>query len=137
MEYKDIKQRLRNYKIIKAKKKHYELTLEELNEISITAVNYDTIGGKSYTVSAPTEDKALELVDNICEITKIIKDFGREVMRIENAISILNDLERDVIEMVYFNGRKYDTITYKLNKSFRSVKKIENTALKKIAEILN
>lgn len=137
MEYKDIKQRLRNYKAIKAKKKHYELTLEELNEISITAVNYDTIGGNSYTVSAPTEDKALELVDNICEITKIIKDFAREVMRIENAISILNDLERDVIEMVYFNGRKYDTITYKLNKSFRSVKKIENTALKKIAEILN
>ena len=55
--------------------------------------------------------------------------------RIENAISKLDPIEREVLRYRYFNGKKFEEISCIIHYSFRTVRRIHKRALEKLENI--
>jgi DNA-directed RNA polymerase specialized sigma subunit len=61
----------------------------------------------------------------------------RESARIDNALSVLDEDERTVLELRYIKGFKWYTVSYKLNRCYQQCKRIESKALKRMILIYN
>ncbi|MEO2506700.1 sigma factor-like helix-turn-helix DNA-binding protein [Clostridium paraputrificum] len=59
-----------------------------------------------------------------------------EVRRIENALTVLTDPHKEIIEEVLINNRNYSYMQEKLNLSYSRVKQLEGIALKKMQKYL-
>lgn len=133
-----IKDRLRNYKFLKAKKTELEFRLQELSySISPSTSNFDDRGGTTNKVSSSTESKAIELAEMKSKLEKLINEHGLEIDRIENALSALKNSERQAIELKYIEDCNLETIIYKMDRQKRSVLRYIGAGLNKIDKILN
>ncbi|MDB2091398.1 sigma factor-like helix-turn-helix DNA-binding protein [Clostridium paraputrificum] len=59
-----------------------------------------------------------------------------EVRRIENALTVLTDPHKEIIEEVLINNRNYSYMQERLNLSYSRVKQLEGIALKKMQKYL-
>ena len=91
-----IKDKIKRYKELKADIKYRELKLEEIEEniIGITAMPSGEKTGATYKVTSQTEIQAIKYSEDTSEIRREIRELKREVQKIDNAMSILNDKER-------------------------------------------
>lgn len=134
----NIKERLKNYRKILAEKKELELRINEQEEdIGIVGIEYGERSGPTYKITSQTENQALKLTESQEKLIKLIKEKGTEIQRLENAMSVLTDQEREVIELLYIKKHYINTVAYKVDKSPRTVKYIERAALKKMEEVIN
>jgi DNA-directed RNA polymerase sigma subunit (sigma70/sigma32) len=60
----------------------------------------------------------------------------REIARIDNALTILKDEERDIIQMALIEQKKYALLEVKYNLTYGRIKQMEKEALKKIDKYL-
>lgn len=131
--------RLKKYKEIKADIIHIDLELEEL-EIDMLGIGGQADGertGKTYKVTSPVESQLehyLEKKEKLL-ISKGRKE--RELARIDNALSVLKDEERDIIETVLIRGEKYSLLEIKYNRTYTRLKQIENKALRTIKKYVS
>lgn len=134
---KDIKNRLYNYSNLVAEKEELQLRLKELREnIGPKGIDYSGQGHGS-GISRTTENEALRITEAKEKLHTFIRHKGIEVARIENAISILNEKELEFIELKYFKKRKVDSIPFIIDRTARSCRRLEKSALMKIDSILN
>lgn len=134
----NIKKRLREYKFIKAEITELKLKLQELNEeIGVSAIGYGERSSQTYKITSSTEDAAIRIAEISEKYNKIIKEKGIEVTRIENALSILKDKERQCIELRYINEHELPTVCYKVDRSMTTVKKYISDGLKKMDKLIN
>ena len=92
--------------------------------------------GKTYKVTSPVEsqlEKYLEKKDKLL-INKARKE--REIARIDNALSVLKDEERDIIETALIKGDKYSLLEIKYNRTYTRLKQIEYKALRTIKKYI-
>lgn len=131
--------KLKKYKEIKADIIHIDLELEEL-EIDMLGISGQADGertGKTYKVTSPVESQLehyLEKKEKLL-ISKGRKE--RELARIDNALSVLKDEERDIIETVLIRGEKYSLLEIKYNRTYTRLKQIENKALRTIKKYVS
>lgn len=131
--------KLKKYKEIKADIIHIDLELEEL-EIDMLGIGGQAEGertGKTYKVTSPVESQLehyLEKKEKLL-ISKGRKE--RELARIDNALSVLKDEERDIIETVLIRGEKYSLLEIKYNRTYTRLKQIENKALRTIKKYVS
>ena len=131
--------KLKKYKEIKADIIHIDLELEEL-EIDMLGIGGQADGertGKTYKVTSPVESQLehyLEKKEKLL-ISKGRKE--RELARIDNALSVLKDEERDIIETVLIRGEKYSLLEIKYNRTYTRLKQIENKALRTIKKYVS
>ena len=143
-----VKDKIKRYKELKADIKYRELKLEEIEEniIGITAMPSGEKTGPTYKVTSQTEIQAIKYSEDTSEIRKEIRELKREVQKIDNAMSILNDKEREIIQAKYIDNVQNNTV-YIDNKAraviqnryyigYQAVKKIEWTALDKMEKYL-
>lgn len=102
-----VKQEFKEYKKIIAYIKCIEIDIEELEEN----------GGST---------------EQIQELTLLKNKNERRIRNMDNAMSILSDREREIIELVFINHNKYIRLEDKIHLSYSSIKKIELAALKKM-----
>lgn len=134
---KDIKNRLYNYSNLVAEKEELQLRLKELKEnIGPKGIDYSGQGHGS-GISRTTENEALKIAEAKEKLHSFIRSKGIEVARIENAISILNEKELEFIELKYFKKRRVDSIPCIIDRTARSCRRLEKSALMKIDSILN
>ena len=133
-----IKDKIKRYKELKADIKYRELKLEEIEEniIGITAMPSGEKTGATYKVTSQTEIQAIKYAEDTTEIRKEIRELKREVEKIDNAMSILNDKEKEIIQAIYIDNKSRATIQNRYYIGYQAVKKIEWTALDKMEKYL-
>jgi DNA-directed RNA polymerase specialized sigma24 family protein len=132
--YEDIIKRLKNYKFLKAEIKALELDIEEMkDDIGVDGMDYgkDKISPTN-KFNSTVENSALRIAQK--ELDKRRKE--REIERIDNAVSILDDKEKEVITLRHIENRRWDTVTYKLDRTYDACKKIEQRTLRKMSKFL-
>ncbi len=135
--YEDIKQRLRNYKKILAKKNEYELQIKGLEEnIGIIEMPQGESTSKTYKISSITENQAIELTDKKERLKELIKVNQLEVDHIENALGALKEWQRQAITFKFIDGRREDNICYIMDKAPKTISKYINLGLKEMNDIL-
>jgi DNA-directed RNA polymerase specialized sigma24 family protein len=135
--YEDIKQRLRNYKKILAKKNEYELQIRDLEEdIGIIEPPQGEATGKTYKISSVAENQAVELAEKKNKLKELIRINQLEVDHIENALGALKEWQRQAISMKFIDGRRIESICCIMERSQRSIKGYIGRGLKVMEDIL-
>lgn len=133
----DIKKRLRNYKFIKAEKAELEFQIQELQfEIGPGGLSYEDKGGPTYKISSSVESNALKIVEIEEALNKLVSEKGIEIKRIENALNMLSDKERQAIELRFIEDYEMATVCYKLDRSITAVKGYLKNGLNKMEKLL-
>ena len=130
--------KIKRYKGLKADIKYRELKIEEIEEeiLGITAMPTGEKTGPTYKITSQTETQAIKYSEDTSEIRKEIRELKREVEKIENALTVLNDKEREVIETIYIQNKSRAIIQNRYYIGYQAVKKIEWTALDKMEKYL-
>ena len=132
-----IKERLKNYKFLKAKKRELEFRLQELAySIGPSSLTYEDKGGATNKISSATERQAIKLVEAEEELKKLIEEHGIEIERIENALDMLNERERQAIVLKFIEGYEMATVCYKLDRGITTVKFYIKSGLRKMENLL-
>lgn len=108
---KKVKQELKEYKKIIAYIKCIEIDIEELEENEGTA-------------------------EQIQELILLKNKATRRIKSINNAMSILSDREREILEFIFINHNKYYMLEERIHLSYSAIKRIERIALKKIEKYI-
>ena len=126
------------YKELKADVKELELQIEEIKEeiIGITANPSEEKTGSTNKFSSTVENQVVQIEKRTKELNYKINKKNREIERIENAISVLLDEEKEVINIVHIQKRKYYVAQEKLNVSYSRVKQLEYQAVKRMEKYI-
>lgn len=138
----DIKLKLKKYKEIKASIKLIELQIEELNdgincaEDILQVVKYGDKIQSTNKFYSNTESTVINRIEKLEELERTKRALERELKKIDNSLTILDDIESDVIRMLYIENKKWEPICYALDRSYSHLKRIEVQAIKKLSNYL-
>lgn len=134
MNKEELKAYLKSYKTRKWVIRDLQLKIKELEleEITISSPDFEEHYG--YDVSSSTENKAIKRLEKREEYLHRIKYQQIQIERIENLISILPAIEKQVIESIFLKGYSYNVVIGALDRRYSSIKEIEKRALSKIVE---
>lgn len=137
MKPKTLIEKLSNYKILKAEIKDIELNIEELREdISVPAISYEERPSPTNKFNSAVENDAIRLAEKTTELEKEKRHKEREIERIDNALSVLDEKEKKILKLKHIENYKWDTVTYTMDRSYSNCKLIEANALSKISRFL-
>lgn len=136
---KKIANRIRKYKELKADIVDIDITIQELEEeiIGISGVSFEERTGKTYKITSSVEmqsEKHLKEKERLLR-KRSIKE--REIERIDNALTILKEEEKDIILTALIEQKKYSLLEIKYNRTYSRIKQIEGEALKKMSKYLS
>ena len=136
---KKIANRIKKYKELKADIVDIDITIQELEEeiIGISGASFEERTGKTYKITSSVEmqsEKHLKEKERLLR-RRSIKE--REIERIDNALTILKEEEKDIILTALIEQKKYSLLEIKYNRSYSRIKQIEGEALKKISKYLS
>ena len=128
------KEELKEYKKIKIELNTIEDKLTYLREKK-TSIKSQIINDMP-TSSKSELDRLGELLEEIEEVIKLYfkkkKKLLKKLYKIEKSIYVLDELERAVIRYVYFEGKRFEEISCIINYSYRTVRRIHNSAIDKL-----
>lgn len=130
--------RIRRYRELKADIFELNLRLTEIEEemLGVSGQSGEESTGKTYKITSSTENQAEKLIDKKDEVFKSIKEKQRELDRIDNAMSILLDEEREIISIAHIEHKPYWKLEEKLNRSYARIKQIEHDAIAKMRKYI-
>ncbi|WP_035771067.1 hypothetical protein, partial [Clostridium cadaveris] len=116
-----------------------DIKLQELEDemLGITGQGTEERTGKTYKITSTVEQQADKYMEKKEDLIRKRSIKEREVKRIENAISVLTEEEREVIELAHIQLKKYWKIENQLHKSYSRLKQIENEAAEKMEKYLS
>lgn len=134
MNKEELKAYLKSYKTRKWVIRDLQLKIKELEleEISVSASTFEEHFG--HDVSSSTENKAIKRLEKKEEYLHKIEYQKIQLEKIENLISILPAIEKQVIESIFLKGYSYNVVIGALDRRYSSIKEIEKRALSKIVE---
>lgn len=138
--YTEAQNILKSYRTLKAEIKRLQLDIEALNSIEniglISSSGDMAQLGQPYAYSDRTGDTAAKTVDkvNILEAKKAATE--RQIERIDNALTVLDQTEFEVLNMRYLQGLHWDIIVDKMNLTYPRLNQIEHKAVHKIEPLL-
>ena len=134
MNKEELKAYLKSYKTRKWVIRDLQLKIKELDLEEITISSSDFEEHYGYDVSSSTENKAIRRLEKKEEYLHKIEYQKIQLEKIENLISILPAIEKQVIESIFLKGYSYNVVIGALDRRYSSIKEIEKRALSKIVE---
>ena len=130
--------RIKKYKELKADIKELEIKIEEIESevIGISSFGNDEKTGSTNKFSSAVESQVMLCDKKITPLRAAIKKKEIEIKRIDNALSVLDLEEREVINMIQIENMKYYMVQEKLHRSYPGIKKIENRAINKMKKYI-
>ena len=130
--------KVRKYREILADIKELELEKEEIEEeiIGISAAPQGEKTTSTNKFSSTVENQVITLDKKTRDIETLIAKKKREIKRIDNAMTILKENEREIIQTVHIEHRNYYIVQDKLRITYPRVKQIEKQAAQKMAKYL-
>lgn len=134
MDIKEVRKIIKQYKRFKADIVDIEIRLKELEQdvIGITACPQGERTSKTYKITSSVENqsqKHMEQVEKLLHV-KFIKQ--NQIKRIDNALSILDEIQKEIILYILIENKRYSYVQEKLHLSYQRVKQIEVEALREI-----
>lgn len=108
---------VRKYRELKADIEYFDIMLEEVEE---------------WIIRISAQSQVEKLIDQKKEIQREKASAIRRIKNIENALSILTDEERLIIQVSVIDCQRYCKLEEKLNLTYSRIKQIENKAIKKM-----
>jgi len=109
---------------------------DKLLEFETTATNTNT-RLDDMPKGSPSKDKLERIV---CKIIEVQEEINKEVIRgynkikeIEDSISSLEEREKQIVRLRYFEGLKWEKICVEMNYSWRQIHRLHSDILKKMA----
>lgn len=129
---------LKKYKETKADIVHIDIELQELesNMLGVSAQPSGERTSQTYKVTSTVEIQLENYLEKKEQLLERKKRKERELARIHNALTVLKEEERDIIETVLIEGRKYSLLEIKYNRTYTRLKQIEEQALRKMEKYL-
>ena len=131
---KDTVKRIKKYKELKADIVDIDLKIQELEEdmIGISGQGTGERTGKTYKITSSVEQQAEK---HIKEKDKLLRDRAlkqREIARIDNALTILKDDEKDIVLTALIEQKRYAILEIKYDRTYSRIKQIEREAIGKM-----
>lgn len=135
---KKIAKRIKRYKELKADIVDIDLKLQELEEdmLGITAQPSGERTGKTYKITSSVELQAEKHLEKQERLLRERATKTREIARIDNALTVLKEEERDIIETALIEQKRYSLLEIKYNRTYSRIKQIEGEAVKKMEKYL-
>jgi len=126
--------RIGKYKEILADIGEIDIRVQELEDeiLGISGQGMEERTGKTYKITSSVEQQAEKLMERKEELYKQQIAKKRELKRIDNAITILTEEERDIMQIIHIEHRKYYVVQEKLMLSYQRIKQLEKQAIIKM-----
>ena len=136
---KNTVKRIKRYKELKADIVDIDIKLQELEEdmLGVTGIGLEERTGKTYKITSSVEQQAGKHLEEKDRLLKLRASKEREIARINNAMSILKEEERDIVETALIEQKKYGLLEIKYNRTYSRIKQIEGEAVKKMEKYLD
>lgn len=130
--------RIRKYKELKADIQEIDIRVQELEEeiLGVSGQGTEERTGKTYKITSSVEQQAEKLMEKKEELYRQQAVKKRELKRIDNALTMLNDEEKEIIQIVLIERKKYWRLEQKLNLSYSRIKQMEYDAIKKMKKYI-
>ena len=135
---KNTAKRIKKYKELKADIVDIDIKLQELEKdmLGITGAGLEERTGKTYKITSSVETQAEKHLDKKDKLLKLKASKEREIARIDNALNILKEEERYIVETALIEQKKYGLLEIKYNRTYSRIKQIEGEAIKKMEKYL-
>lgn len=145
MSYSQVEGILYNYKLIKASIENNKLRLENLEledlEDGVSAITYGEPSSKTNKFNSVVENatiKNIEAKERVKRsLEKTIAKETNKLKMIDNALSVLADTERKIIELYYIEGHQWRTVALEVNYSIRQCINLRDKAMGDILLTIN
>lgn len=138
MTKKELRDKIKQYKELKADIEEINISMEELeDEMGVSGMSIEEKTGKTYKINSNTEIQALNYIKRKEDLIKQKKKLLREIRKIDNALTILSEEERMIIEIALIQNKPYYTIQDRLRLTYKRVNQIEGEALRKMEKYIN
>lgn len=134
----EVREKIKKYKELKADIIEIDFRLEELEEeiLGISSLPQGEKISKTYKITSSVENQVERYLDIKEKLIskRLLK--VRNVQRIENALSVLNDDEKDIVRMIIIEKKKYQLVQNKYGKTYSRIKQIELEALNRMKKYI-
>lgn len=136
---KNTAKRIKRYKELKADIVDIDIKLQELEEdvLGVTGIGLEERTGKTYKITSSVEQQAGKHLEEKDRLLKLRASKEREIARIDNALTVLKEEERDIVETALIEQKKYGLLEIKYNRTYSRIKQIEGEAVKKMEKYLD
>lgn len=130
--------RIKKYKELKADIVDIDIRIQELEEemIGISAQPTGERTSNTYKITSTVEMQAERHLEKKEELLEQRARKEREIMRIDNAMTVLKEEERDIVRTALIEQKKYSLLEIKYNRTYGRIKQIEGQALRKMERYL-
>ncbi len=134
-----VRNRVKKYTELIADIQEIDLKFQEIEEeiLGISGQGTEERTGKTYKITSSVEQQAEKLMERKEELYIEQTAKKREIKRIDNALSILTDDERTIIQLALIERKKYWRLEQKLNLSYSRIKQMEYDAVKKMKRYIS
>lgn len=134
-----VENRLKNHNSLVVSITNLQSELEALEATEadeLGAIDYSKDKIQTSGVGSTYENQVIRKVDKIAAVKRKIAQTQRKVDEMDRALSVLNEAEREVIELKCIQCLPYFKFTYKIDRSERWAKYIKKEAIRKLAVAL-
>ncbi|MBZ4656496.1 MAG: putative sigma factor [Thermoanaerobacter sp.] len=133
--YRETEYFLYNYKMFEISIENLKREIEYLeNEDGVTGIDYSSEKiSPTYKFSSITEDTVLAVSEKIHYLQRCIERIQSKIDSINRALEGLTEIEREIIEKRYFEGKPWYVIAYEVSYNERWCKELRRRAISKIA----
>lgn len=133
-----VAERIKKYKELKADIVDIDIKIQELDEemLGVGSIAYEERTGKTYKITSSTEQQAERHLEKKDKLLKLKTAKEREIARIDNALTILKEEEREIVETALIEQKKYSLLEIKYNRTYSRIKQIEGAAVRKMGKYL-
>lgn len=139
-KYKEVEYLLYNYDVFKVSIENIKKEIEYLEgdeAREIEGVSYEEERSKTNSISNIVENTMLGIAEKIHYLERKIERTNINIEKIDNAMTILTDIEKDIIKKKYFKGKQWYVVAYEVSYSERQCRYIKNRAIDKIILAIN
>lgn len=135
---KDTIKRIKRYKELKADIVDIDIRIQELEEehLGVSAQPTGERTGKTYKITSSVEIQAEQHIKEKDKLLRKRVSKEREIARIDNALTILKEEERDIVLTALIEQKRYGLLEIKYNRTYSRIKQIEGKAVKKMEKYL-
>lgn len=130
--------RIEKYKEILADIGAIDIRVQELEDeiLGTSGHDYKERTGKTYKFTSSVETQAEILMKKKEELYSEQAAKKRELKRIDNAMIILTDEEKEIIKTIHIEHKKYYVVQEKLMLSYQRIKQLEKQAAQKMEKYI-
>ena len=104
--------------------------------LGVGSITYEERTGKTYKITSSVEQQAEKHLEEKDKLLKLKAKKEREIARIDNALTILKEEEREIVETALIEQKKYSLLEIKYNRTYSRIKQIEGDAVRKMEKYL-